>query len=99
MLARYFRGTLYYSPKEDIGVVIVRGRRPMWVFEVKVGEITRYEAVGAVKRMSTVAEKVGLVSLRERPGDYGDLSLGPKELLEIAGKVSRGESTQDNPPQ
>ncbi|MEM4650410.1 MAG: ATP-binding protein [Pyrobaculum sp.] len=99
MLAKYFRGTLYYSPKEDIDVVIVRGRRPIWAFEVKVGEITRDEAVRAVKRMSKVAEKVGLVSLRERPGDYGDLSLGPKELLEIARKVSRGESIQGNPPQ
>jgi hypothetical protein len=48
--------------------------------------------------MSKIAEKVGLVSLRERPGDYGDLSLGPKELLEIAREVSRGESTQGSPP-
>jgi len=98
MLARYFKGTLHYSPRKDIDVVIVRGRRPIWAFEVKVGEITREEAMRAVRRMSKVAEKVGLVSLRERPGDYGDLSLGPRELLDIARRVSRGESTQNNAP-
>ncbi|MFZ8810664.1 MAG: ATP-binding protein, partial [Pyrobaculum sp.] len=66
---------------------------------VEIGEITRYEAVRAVKRMSKVAEKIGLVSLRGRSGDYGDLSLGPRWLLEIARKVSRGESLQGDPPQ
>lgn len=39
--------------------------------------------------MSRVAEKVGLVSLKERPEDYGDLSIGPKELIEIADEVFR----------
>ncbi len=82
MLAMHFRGP--YTIRQRRTVVIVRGRRPIWAFEVKIGEITRDEAVRAVKRMSKVAEKVGLVSLRERPGDYGDLSLGPRELLEIA---------------
>jgi AAA+ ATPase superfamily predicted ATPase len=56
------------------------------------------EAMRAVRRMSKVAERVGLVGLRERPGDYGDLSLGPRELLDIARRVSRGESMQGNAP-
>ena len=56
------------------------------------------EAMRAVRRMSKVAERLGLVGLRERPGDYGGLSLGPRELLGIARRVSRGESMQGNAP-
>ncbi|BBD73397.1 hypothetical protein HS1genome_1786 [Sulfodiicoccus acidiphilus] len=43
MLARYFGGTLRRSPREDIDVVIVKGRKATWTFEVKVGQITRGE--------------------------------------------------------
>ncbi|MEW9492261.1 MAG: hypothetical protein TQ35_0008700 [Candidatus Aramenus sulfurataquae] len=90
MLVRYFGGTQYYSPREDIDVVVVKGRKRLWAFEVKLGEISRAEAVEAVKRMSKVAEKVGLVSLEERPEEVGDISLGPKELLEMAGRCGEG---------
>ncbi|QIW22790.1 ATP-binding protein [Sulfolobus sp. S-194] len=93
LLAKYFNGVLYYSPKEDIDVVIMKKKKPVWAFEVKMGEISREEAKEAIKRMSRVAEKVGLISLKEKPEDYGDLSIGPKELLEIAEEVhKRGES-------
>ncbi|NON63530.1 AAA family ATPase [Acidianus sp. RZ1] len=88
MLAKYFNGELYYSPKEDIDIVIMKKRVPIWGFEVKMGEITRSEALNAVKRISKVAKNVGLISLREKPPEgYADLSLGPDELKEIAGKL------------
>lgn len=70
-------------------MVIVKGRKPVWAFEVKVGEFGESEAREAVKRMGRVAKKVELVSLRERPPEYGDLSLGPKELVEIAQELFR----------
>ncbi|WP_236752257.1 hypothetical protein [Acidianus sp. HS-5] len=89
LLAKYFGGVLYYSPKEDIDVVIVKKKKPIWAFEVKMGEITRGEAKEAIKRMSKVAEKVGLVSLKEKPEEISDLSIGPKELLEIAEEVRK----------
>ena len=89
ILSKYFGGVQYYSPKEDIDVVIVKKKKPIWAFEVKIGEISSSEAKEAVKRMSKVAEKVGLVSLRERPPEYGDLSIGPKELLEIASQLAK----------
>ncbi len=96
MLARYFGGTQYYSPREDIDVVVVKGRKRLWAFEVKLGEISRAEAVEAVKRMSKVAEKVGLVSLKERPEEVGDLSLGPKELLEMAEEMWRRKGKEES---
>ncbi|MFP3065474.1 MAG: AAA family ATPase [Sulfolobus sp.] len=89
MLSKYFGGVQYYSPKEDIDVVIVKKKKPIWAFEVKMGEFTSSEAKEAVKKMSKIAEKVGLVSLRERPPDYGDISIGPKELLEIANQLTK----------
>lgn len=89
MLSKYFGGVQYYSPKEDIDVIIVKKKKPIWAFEVKMGEFTSSEAKEAVKKMSKIAEKVGLVSLRERPPDYGDISIGPKELLEIANQLTK----------
>ncbi|MEJ2775349.1 AAA family ATPase [Sulfolobaceae archaeon RB850M] len=89
MLSKYFGGVQYYSPKEDIDVIIVKKKKPVWAFEVKMGEFTSSEAKEAVKKMSKIAEKVGLVSLRERPPDYGDISIGPKELLEIANQLTK----------
>ena len=90
MLANYFGGTQRYSPREDIDVVLTRGRRRTWAFEVKLGPFTREEAREAVAKLRKVAEKVGLVSLSETPPDYGDLSIGPRELynmaVELAGK-------------
>jgi len=89
MLSKYFGGVQYYSPKEDIDVIIVKKKKPIWAFEVKMGEFTSSEAKEAVKKMSKIAEKVGLVSLREKPPDYGDISIGPKELLEIANQLTK----------
>ncbi|BAB67110.1 AAA family ATPase [Sulfurisphaera tokodaii] len=89
LLAKYFGGVLYYSPKEDIDVVIVKKKKPIWAFEVKMSEITKGEAKEAIKRMSKIAEKVGLVSLKEKPEEIADLSIGPKELLEIAEEVRK----------
>jgi hypothetical protein len=88
LLSRYLRGSLYYSPREDVDVVIVQKGKPVWSFEVKMGEIGRSEAREAVARMSRVSPKVGLVSLRERPPDVADMSLGPGELAEIARRLS-----------
>jgi hypothetical protein len=89
MLAKYFEGELYYSPKEDIDILIVRKKIPIWAFEVKIGEIGKSDALESLKRMSKVAKKVGFISLKERPEDYADLSLGPKELLKIAEELTR----------
>jgi len=89
MLAKYFGGEQYYSPKEDIDVVIVKRKKPIWAFEVKIGEIGKSEMLEGVKRMSKVAEKVGFVSLKEKPEEIGDLSLGPKELVKIAKELSK----------
>ncbi|ADX82144.1 conserved hypothetical protein [Sulfolobus islandicus HVE10/4] len=88
MLAKYFGGQLYYSPKEDIDVVIVKKKKPIWAFGIKMGEITKSEALNSIKRMSKVSERVGFVSLKEKPNDYGDLNLGPKELMQIAKELS-----------
>lgn len=55
---------------------------------MKVREITRSEALNAVKRISKVSKNVGLVSLREKlPEGYADLTLGPDELKGIAGEL------------
>jgi len=91
MLARYFGGELYYSPREDIDIVVVKKRKPIWAFEVKVGEITKSEALEGLKRMSKVSEKVGFISLRQKPDDFGDLSLGPNELVKIAEQLVKRE--------
>ncbi|QKR00793.1 ATP-binding protein [Metallosphaera tengchongensis] len=91
MLANYFGSVQYYSEKEDIDVILVKKRKPIWAFEVKMGEFSRSEAKEAVKRMAKVAEKAGLISLKERPEDYGDLSLGPEDLLKIAEELVKKE--------
>ena len=39
--------------------------------------------------MSKIAERVGFVSLKEKPEEIGDLSLGPKELIKIAKELSK----------
>jgi len=89
MLAARFGASQHYSPREDVDVVLVRGRRREWAFEVKAGEFSAQEAGAAVERMRRVAEMVGLVSLSGRPPDAGaDLSLGPRELLEMARSMS-----------
>ncbi|MCI2415761.1 MAG: ATP-binding protein [Candidatus Aramenus sp.] len=93
LLAKYFGGLQYYSPKEDIDVIIMKKRKPIWAFEVKMGEITRSEAKEAIKKMSKVAEKVGLVSLKEKPEELGDLSIGPNELLRMAKELVSKEGT------
>lgn len=89
MISEYYGGDFVYSPREDIDVVVMKGRRRIIAFEVKMGEITTSEAREAVKRMSKVADKVGLISLREKPPEIGDVSLGPKELIEISKKLSK----------
>lgn len=92
MSARYFGGILHNSPKEDKDEVIVKGRRVVWAFEAKMGEITRGEASDGLKKVGGASEKVGFVSLRGRPPDgYGDLSLGPEDLIRIAEELSKRE--------
>jgi len=44
--------------------------------------------------MDKIAEKVGLVSLREKPPDYGDLSIGPEELIEIANQLVKSRDEE-----
>ena len=94
MLSKYFGGVQYYSPKEDIDVIIVKKKKPIWAFEIKMGEFSSSEAREVVKRMDKIAEKVGLVSLREKPPDYGDLSIGPEELIEIANQLVKSRDQE-----
>ncbi len=90
MLANYFNAAQYYSPREDIDVILVKGRRRIWAFEVKQGGFTQREAIDAVAKMRRVAERVGLVSLSEKPPEVGDLSIGPPgELLNMAEELAR----------
>jgi len=100
MLAARFGASQHYSPREDVDVVLVRGRRREWAFEVKAGEFSAQEAGAAVERMRRVAEMVGLVSLSGRPPDAGaDLSLGPRELLEMARSMSGDLGMPERGPQ
>ncbi|MCY0890222.1 MAG: hypothetical protein OWQ51_04450 [Pyrobaculum arsenaticum] len=89
MLASYFGGVQRYSPREDIDVVLTRGRRRIWAFEVKLGPYTSSEAREAVAKLRKIAERAGLVSLSEKPPEYGDLSLGPRELYNMARELAR----------
>ena len=89
MLASYYGAVQRYSPREDIDVVLTRGRRRLWAFEVKLGPFTRPEAAEAVARLRKVAERAGLVSLSERPPEVGDASLGPQELYQMARELAK----------
>ncbi|MGC8583971.1 MAG: ATP-binding protein [Thermoproteus sp.] len=89
MLAEHFGATQRYSPREDVDVVLTRGRRRIWAFEVKMGPFTAGEAKEAASKLRKVAEKTGLVSLAETPPDVADLSLGPRELVEMARDIAR----------
>lgn len=89
MLADYFDAAQRCSPREDIDVVLTKGRRRLWAFEVKMGPFTQREAVEAVAKLKRVAERAGLVSLSERPPDVADLSVGPKELVDMAKEMAR----------
>lgn len=89
MLADYFDAAQRYSPREDIDVVLTKGRRRLWAFEVKTGPFTRQEAVEAAAKLKRVAERAGLVSLSEKPPDVADLSIGPQELVDMAKEMAR----------
>jgi len=89
MLANYYGAVQYYSPREDIDVVLVKGRERVWAFEVKLGPFTRREAVEAAAKLKRVAKRAGLVSLSETPPDVADASLGPGELLQMAKELVR----------
>jgi len=89
MLANYYGAVQHYSPREDIDVVLVKGRERMWAFEVKLGPFTRREAVEAATKLKRVAKRAGLVSLSETPPDVADASLGPGELLQMAKELAR----------
>ncbi|ABP95269.1 MULTISPECIES: AAA family ATPase [Metallosphaera] len=91
MISEYYGGDFVYSPREDIDVIVMKGRRRLIAFEVKMGEISESEAREAVRRMGRVAERVGLISLRERPPEIGDVSLGPTELLEMSRELVAGK--------
>ncbi|BCS92630.1 AAA family ATPase [Metallosphaera javensis (ex Sakai et al. 2022)] len=89
LLAEKHGGIMAYSPHEDIDVVILRDGRPVIGYEVKMGELDRREAERAVSRIRNAGiPRVGLVSLRDRPGSDADESLGPEELRQIADEIS-----------
>lgn len=88
MISKYYGGEFVYSPKEDIDIIVMKRKRPIIAFEVKKGEISISEAKEAVKRLSKVSPRVGLISLKEKPPEIADVSLGPKEILNIAKELT-----------
>ncbi|MEZ0318580.1 MAG: hypothetical protein ABWK05_01115 [Pyrobaculum sp.] len=40
LLAELHDAMLYYSPRGDVDVVLVKGRRRVWAYEVKTGPFT-----------------------------------------------------------
>ncbi|ARM76812.1 AAA family ATPase [Acidianus manzaensis] len=89
MISKYYGGDFVYSPKEDIDIIVMNRKKRIIAFEVKMGEITKSEAKEAIKKMSKVAEKVGLISLKDKPPEIGDVSIGPKELIEISKELNK----------
>ena len=51
ILANYFGEVQRYSPREDIHVVLTKGRRRVWAFEVKLGPYTNSEARESVAKL------------------------------------------------
>ncbi|MCD6244220.1 MAG: ATP-binding protein [Candidatus Korarchaeota archaeon] len=87
MLARREGARLAYhvSPASDVDAVLLKRKRVIAGYEIKLGPISREEAEKAVRRMRELGVPyTGLVSLTERPPDVGDESLGPDDLVELS---------------
>ncbi|MGB9854744.1 MAG: AAA family ATPase [Candidatus Bathyarchaeales archaeon] len=98
MLAEYHEGKRSYTMlphgKGDIDIVILdkKGKKPIIGYEVKLGNFERNEAKKSIETIhSHGILKAGLVSLSSKPpmvlGAHS--ALGPKELINIAEKISR----------
>ena len=82
----------------DIDIVLLdkRGKKPVSAYELKTGQIGRAEAENAVSRMHSLGiADAYLASMSMKPDNSGaKAAFGPKELVDIAIKVSG--STQMN---
>ncbi len=90
MLARREGARLAYhvSPESDVDAVLLRRKRVMAGYEIKLGPITEKEAEKSVMRMRELGVPyAGLVSLTERPPEVGDESLGPDDLVSLAERI------------
>ncbi len=91
MLAEESGARLAYhrSPEGDVDIILTDRRgRPLAGYEVKIGPISKGEAVKAIERMRRLGiPKTGLISLYEKPPDLGDRSMGPEDLVSLAMKI------------
>jgi hypothetical protein len=92
LMAERYSGVpgFYVSPFGDVDVIVLKGRRPIADYEVKLGIIELNEAKRAVERIHSLGiPHAGLISLKEKPPEIeGAETLGPDELVYLAKMVS-----------
>lgn len=89
--------TILPGDREDIDIVLLdRNGSPRIGYEVKIGPITRSEALRAVENISRLGiPRTGVISMAEKPETGVSVEYGPEELIEIALKTSE---KQEAPP-
>jgi len=101
MLARREGARLAYhvSPEGDVDAILLRRKRVIAGYEIKLGPIPEKEAEKSVMRMRELGiPYTDLVSLTERPPDIGDESLGPDDLVSLAERI-RSTPKDEGPSQ
>ncbi|MGC9104454.1 MAG: AAA family ATPase [Candidatus Methanodesulfokora sp.] len=100
MLANELGGIpgFHVSPEGDVDVIIFRGGKAIFGYEVKMGIIERREARKAVERVHELGiPRAGLISLKEKPPEIeGAFQLiGPEDLVRIAERQSSSHFLQE----
>ena len=84
----------------DIDIVLLdkRGKKPVSAYELKTGQISRAEAENAVSRIHSLGiADAYLASMSMKPDSSGaKAAFGPKELVDIAIKVSGSTQTNEH---
>jgi len=97
LLAERYSGVpgFHVSPRGDVDVVVLKARKPIAGYQVKIGCIERNEARRAVERIHSLGiPHAGLVSLKEKPPEVeGAETLGPDELVDLAKLVSETKAS------
>jgi hypothetical protein len=76
---------IFYSPYEDIDIVLLEKGKPIIGYEVKLGEFSKAEAEKSIERIRRAGiPKAGLISLKEKPNFNADEELGPEDLVRIS---------------
>ncbi len=99
LLAKYHSLGMAYTilaGGEDVDIVLLdKGKKPRWGYEVKLGPLTKRDAEKAVKRMRSLGiPRTGLVSAFKRPPQIGDAALGPGDIVEISLHLSKTRNAQ-----